>query len=264
MTAPIPDVAVPRAVAKAAATVRDREADVAAAKAAIQEANRAIEQALSEDRALLAEALDAGRTDPGTPREGAARQGLADAERRQAGEELRLQRARAALDEAVDEHVDGWQTQLTKALEQADAEVLDLVARLEAAEQERTRRRQMFWWARAKARGEQLPVLGAPPPARSPLLRNQQAGDDVYVVPELLTAVRAGVEQSTASADTARIVAYERRLAEQQAEAARIAERERREAEHAARVAEVERAEAERQAAALVEIAEQARPSNAA
>ena len=55
----LPDVAMPRAVSKGATVLREREADVIAAKQAVDEAQKAIAAAATEDRALLADALDA-------------------------------------------------------------------------------------------------------------------------------------------------------------------------------------------------------------
>jgi hypothetical protein len=60
---PLPDIAVPKAVQKAAGVVRDREADVAAAKQAIEDATRAVTAAIVRDREAAADALDAGRDD---------------------------------------------------------------------------------------------------------------------------------------------------------------------------------------------------------
>ena len=52
---------VPKAVAKAVVVVRDREADIAVAKANVEQAKAAIQEAIVGDRALFPGALDAGR-----------------------------------------------------------------------------------------------------------------------------------------------------------------------------------------------------------
>lgn len=76
--------------------------DVVAAKKAVDDAQKAIASALSDDRALLADALDAGRHDPGTPHEDETRAQLVEAQRRLDAEEVRLMRARQSLHEALD------------------------------------------------------------------------------------------------------------------------------------------------------------------
>jgi hypothetical protein len=198
----LPDLAVPRPVAKAASVVSDRESDVATAKQAVDAAKQTIEQARTDDRALLADALDAGRDDPGTPREDDARALLADAERRLAGEELRLTRARDALDETLSTTIDTWASALEGVVEQADAEALDLVDKLAAAEQERARRRHALTWAHRYQQGEKLPNLATVPQTKSAIVRNPQASPyDTYFVAELVDAVRGGLTRATLAAE---------------------------------------------------------------
>ena len=113
---------MPRPVAKASSVVRERESDVAAARAAVDEAKRGVQQAAGDDRALLADALDRGAGDPGTPKTDAAYERVAEAERLLAAEELRQQRAREALDVVLSQSIDGWVAAVTKSVEQAEVE----------------------------------------------------------------------------------------------------------------------------------------------
>ena len=200
-----PDLAVPRPVAKAAGVVRERESDVSAARAAVDEAKRAVQQAAGDDRALLADALDRGQGDPGTPRADAARERVAEAERLLEGQELRQQRAREALDAVLSQSIDGWVQAVTKSVEQSEADVLDLVDKLVAAEHERARQRHALAWLRAYRQGEKLPNVAAVPTTFSTLLRNERASPYEFLsIDDLLLHVKAGVERLTLASEHGR------------------------------------------------------------
>jgi hypothetical protein len=212
----LPEIAMPKPVEKAAAVVRDREADVAAAKAQIEAANIAIQHAVVEDRALFADALDAGGDDPGTPRADEASARLADAERRLAGEELRMMRAREALNAALSESITAWEAAVTKATEQAERDSLKLVDQLAAAERERARRRHAVTWARRYRQGEKLPNLGNVPRTPSALVKNPIASPfDTYGIVDLLDVVRDVTQ--------AMLAAEHERQAEQELQRLRVA-----------------------------------------
>jgi hypothetical protein len=124
----LPDLARPKAVARAAQVVADREADVAAARATVEQAKIDVTAAVGADNEAYASALDAGRDDPGRVAEDAARTALADAERRLAVEEVRQQRARAALEEALAEALPAWVETARESVISAEAHALELVA----------------------------------------------------------------------------------------------------------------------------------------
>jgi hypothetical protein len=209
----LPEQSQPRPVRKAAGILRDREADVATARAAVEEAKAAITEGVRLDREQYAAALDAGRDDPGTPHEDAAQAGLVAAERRLAAEEERRGRAQAALVAALVESIDAWDAALAKAVTEAEADVLDLVAKLEAAEHERARRRMALSWARSYRLAERLPRLDHVAGTPSTVVINSIAGPGTYTVEELLTHVRDSIERVTLGAETAR--AAERQAREQ-------------------------------------------------
>jgi hypothetical protein len=123
----LPEQARPKPVSRAAEAVRGRENDLAAARAALVEASRAIDQAVAEDRERYATERDAGRPDPGREAESAARAEHAEAQRRVGGEEVRLQRAEAEPRAAIDSSLDAWIGQLTKTTEEAELAALALV-----------------------------------------------------------------------------------------------------------------------------------------
>jgi hypothetical protein len=211
----LPEQARPKAVAKAAEAVRAREADLAGARAAVVEASRAIDQGVAADRQAYADALDAGRPDPGREAEGAARAQLEERQRRVAAEEVRLQRAEIELRSVLEECLPNWIAQLTKAIEEAEVEALAAVDRLLAAEEERARRRLALAWVRSFQAKRQLPPLGHAMTAFSTLLRSRMASDRDYIpIAELLGHVRAGLEAASLAAEQAPVAERER---EQQA-----------------------------------------------
>jgi hypothetical protein len=205
----LPDVGTPRPVKAAAALVRDREHDVAAAKSAVEETKAAIADAMRADREDYAAALDAGRPDPGDVHEAEARVALVAAERRLAGEELRLEHARAALDEALNTGIETWQASVEKALVEAERDELDLVDRLQAAELERAHRRQALTWVRAYRQASKLPSLAFVPAAPTPIVINPQAGPHTHDVLALVAGIRAGLERATLQAEAARLAERE-------------------------------------------------------
>jgi hypothetical protein len=206
----LPEQAQPKAVARAAEAVRAREADLAGARAAVVEANKAIEEAIVADREAYATALDAGRADPGREAEGAARAQLEECQRRVAAEETRLERAQAALREAIETTLPDWTAALERATEEAEVVALALVDQLRDAEQERARRRLALAWVRSFQARQQLPSLGHAITAFSTLLRSRMASDrDFLLVGELLDHVRAGIEQVTLQAEAARLAERE-------------------------------------------------------
>jgi hypothetical protein len=218
----LPQVAMPRRVAAAAKTLAAREVDADAARQAVQEASAAIELARVEDRALLADALDAGKGDPGSQRENEARARLADVERRAEGEELRRQRAQDELDRALNESIEGWEEKLTQAVEESEAHVMRLLDELEDAEAERGRRRLALAWAYRYVRGQKLPRLDHVPPTASTIRRH--ANDPAeYWVPELVDAIRGGVKRVTLAGEAARYAERKQREAEWEAARAKLA-----------------------------------------
>jgi hypothetical protein len=201
----LPEQAQPKAVAKAAATVREREADLAFARTGVVDASRAIDDAIIEDRTRYADALDRGEADPGREVEVTARALHAEAQRRVEGEEIRLQRAEVALRETLASNLDAWIGQLTKTTEEAERAALDLVDALRDAEQERARRRLALSWARSFQAKKQLPQLSHAGTAASTLLRNRQASPyDFVPIAELLDHIHGGIKQTSLAAEAAR------------------------------------------------------------
>jgi hypothetical protein len=204
----LPDLAQPKAVTRAAQLVRDREADVARAREAVEQAKASIQTAMVADRNAYADALDAGRADPGQQVEEAARAVLAEAERRLGVEEVRQQRARDALDQALSDALAAWTLAARKQVEASEVEALRLVDQLRAAVEERSRRRLALAWLERYAQAEKLPRLDNVPATATTAIRNPHAGPQTWAASELLDAIRAGIEQVTLEAEQARKVEH--------------------------------------------------------
>lgn len=197
----VPETVVPRPVAQAAKTLREREHELEAARQKVREATAQIELAIVEDRAALADALDRGEV-AGTAAEDQARRELAEAERLVAANELRCDRAREAFEQALHGSVDGWTTALTKSIRSSEQTCLRLVDELEAAERERARERVALSWLRRYASGAKLPPLFAGPTATS--LRMNQNSPATFSIVELLEHVRTGLREATIDAESER------------------------------------------------------------
>jgi hypothetical protein len=146
VTSQIPALEMPPAIGRAAQTRDERARDLAEAQQALREAQVAIETAIVEDRAAYASARDQGEDDPGPTRECAARERVADAERRLAGEQLRLARAEEELATAVGAHVDQWAARLAATWKKADAASEAALTKFEQAEAKRAEVRRVALW----------------------------------------------------------------------------------------------------------------------
>src|SRR4051812_10197357 len=111
----MPQTHMPDAIAEASGTLAARRADLVGLEQAVREAHAGLDAARAEDRAAYAAAMDQGRKDPGPKALERARAHLEDVERRRDGEQLRVQRAEAALRDALDAHRDEWAAELEQA-----------------------------------------------------------------------------------------------------------------------------------------------------
>ena len=206
----LPDAERLPEVAKAAAVLEAREADLAAAQQELREAKAGVESARAEDRLEYARSRDAGGDDPGARHLELAHRTLEDVERRHGGEMLRVGQSQAALDAALTEHLEVWREALEAALECADRESLKLLERFESAERDRAALRGALAWTQ---RPSSAPKPGGPVPSG---LRRNLNSPETFSVDELLAAVRTGLMSSTLEA--ARQRAVERGAAELEAE----------------------------------------------
>lgn len=115
MSAPLQLRVEPPPAVRRALEVRDARArDVASVRQDLHAARTAAEAAVAQDRAAYVAARDRGKPGPGPATEQAARARLADLERREAGEMVRLATAEDDLRAAVAEHVDAWTQSVAK------------------------------------------------------------------------------------------------------------------------------------------------------
>jgi hypothetical protein len=208
---------MPAPLARAAQVRADRLADVADTQRALREANVKIETGVIEDRADYAAARDQGRDDPGPVNERAARQEVADCERRLAGEKLRLAAAEEALTAAVHEQIDGWAERLTKQWGKADQASRAALAKLEEAEARRTEVRVIANWVAAVQRSGNLNERQRVVSDETSLGDARSAGAQLHAG-ELLTVLGTYLEATTAD----RFAAGSARRAEVRERAARL------------------------------------------
>jgi hypothetical protein len=93
-----------------------------------------------------ATARDQRKGDPGPARERQAAAHLADCERREAGEAMRLAAAEDALQEAIHEHVDEWPAEVAKRRAALDTEAERALDELEQVEARRSDVRALAVW----------------------------------------------------------------------------------------------------------------------
>ena len=189
MTPQLPTLEAPAAIAAAVKLRADRAADLAKAQAALREARIAVETAVAEDRAAYARARDARKADPGPARERAARDHVADCERRQAGEMMRAARAEDALAAAVDEHVDNWVAKVATRWAALDAQAERKLDELEQVEAERTQLRQLAAWLAGLQQGGG-PARPTPTVADATTLADARNADAFLSASELRATLR--------------------------------------------------------------------------
>ena len=198
--ATMPGVCRPPEVEQAASVLAQRQRDLADVEAEAREARAGIAAAEVEDRQAYAAARDQGKRDPGPKHVAAARERLADVERRLGGERLRLSVAEDAVQAALREYRDEWATALEAAQVELDAASLTAIERLERAEHERSQvRATRAWLATGKARAGVV---------QSGLKRNMNG--DLFSVPELVDGLKQAIGDSTLSAEQERAAERER------------------------------------------------------
>jgi hypothetical protein len=155
MSAPLQLPAEPPPAVRRALEVRDARArDVASVRQGLHAARTAAEAAVAQDRAAYVAARDRGKPDPGPATEQAARARLADLERREAGEMVRLATAEDNLRAAVAEHVDAWTQSVAKTWARADAASRRAIEKFqETEEQRRAIRMAAAWLAQVQESG---------------------------------------------------------------------------------------------------------------
>jgi hypothetical protein len=197
MTPQLPTAEAPAAIAAAVKTRAERAADLARAQGAVREARIAAETAVAEDRRAYAAARDARKGDPGPAHERAARERLADAERREAGEAMRLAAAEDALQSAIHEHVDDWAARIAKKWGALDREAERVLAELEEVEAKRTQLRQLgSWLAELQQSGD--PARPVPTVTDETALADGRSADAFLAAGQLRAALREHVAATSA------------------------------------------------------------------
>lgn len=155
----MPKTGAPEAIAAAVQTREQRRQDFRRASQRVQEATAGQAEADRLDLLATADARDRGEADPVPVNQERARRALEQASADLRVEELRLDRAHAALQEAVSAHAEQWAQAASQARSKADAKAAKAVQALRAAEEERTELRQVGTWLERLSAGESFDRL---------------------------------------------------------------------------------------------------------
>jgi hypothetical protein len=197
VTPQLPTLEAPPTITAAVKRCAERAEDFAKAQAALREARIAVETAVADDRAAYARARDARKGDPGPTRERAAREHVADCQRREAGEAMRLARAEDALAAAVDEHVDDWADRVAKRWAALDVQAERKLDELEQVEAERTQLRQLAAWLAGLQQGGDA-TRPTPTVADATQLADARSADAFLSASGLRAALREHIASTSA------------------------------------------------------------------
>jgi hypothetical protein len=148
MTRHMPEIAAPKAIRQALTTLREAESDLFSSVEAERTAQAGQQEAVSLDREALATARSSGAEPPGHVHRATAEQVLNEAIEVREADELRVERAVAALARELDAQAAAWLTAIEKARERADAEAVKRLELLGQVEKQRNELRSAAAWLR--------------------------------------------------------------------------------------------------------------------
>ena len=154
MTRHLPEIAAPKLVRQALATLRVAEDDLAASVQAEREAEAAQLEAIALDRQALADARTSGSEPPGRVHRERAEQALVGAVEVREADELRVATAEQRLAKELDAPTEAWISAIEKARDRADAEAVKRLEALRQVETQRSELRSAAAWLR------RLPEVG--------------------------------------------------------------------------------------------------------
>jgi hypothetical protein len=154
MTRHLPEIAAPKAVRQALATLRQAEDDLAASVQAEREAEAAQQEAIALDRQALADARTSGTEPPGRVNRERAEKGLVEAIEVREADELRVATAEQVLAKELDGQAKAWLRSIETARERADADAVKRLNALREVETQRSELRSAAAWLR------RLPEIG--------------------------------------------------------------------------------------------------------
>jgi hypothetical protein len=154
MTRHLPEIAAPKAIRQALATLRRAEEDLAGSEQGEREAEAGAQEAIGLDRAALADARASGSEPPGRVHRERAEQVLVEATEVREADELRVTRAEQELAKELDAHTAAWLKAIESARATADAEALNRLTALREVERQRGELRAAAVWLR------RLPEIG--------------------------------------------------------------------------------------------------------
>jgi hypothetical protein len=191
----LPTSFAPKQISAAFEARAERQADLARARAELETARAGVAEAERMDIAATADARDAGRPDPDREHERRAQAAFAEAERSVAAEQVRVERAHAALLQAIEEHREAWRRRAASEVERAEVAAVKALAALEDAYERRHLARVVLAWMDAAESGSGIDRLlrkGAVAPSGTVELSSPNR--QPYTVGQVLEALRSDLD----------------------------------------------------------------------
>jgi hypothetical protein len=226
MTRHLPEIAAPKAVRQALATLRQAEDDLLASQQAEREAEAAQQEAIALDRQALADARTSGSEPPGRVNRDRAEAALAEAIEVREADELRVATAEQTLAKELDEQAAVWLTAIVKARDRADDAALKALQALREAEAQRGQlRAASVWLGRLPAVGfDVLAVRPVKPVPSVTALGDARNAGAMLTATALLDAFGEYVESSSVTAEREQIAEREAKADEQERRLAELRE----------------------------------------
>lgn len=151
MTRHLPEIAAPKPVRQALATLRQAEDDLLASQQSEREAEAAQQEAIALDRQALADARTSGSEPPGRVHREGAEQALVEAVEIREADQLRVSSAEQVLAKELDGQAATWFKSIEAARTRADAEAVKRLEALREVETQRNELRSAAAWLRRLA-----------------------------------------------------------------------------------------------------------------
>jgi multidrug efflux pump subunit AcrA (membrane-fusion protein) len=193
----LPTSFAPKSIAAAFEARAERQADYARARAELEACRAGLAEAKRLDVAATADARDAGRPDPEREHERRAQAAYDEAERSLEAERLRLERAHAALLEAIEQNAEGWRSRAETEVEKAERDARKGLGALEDAYERRHLAHVVTNWLAAVGEGrgiERLLRKGATAPTSTVELSSPNR--EPYSIGAVLHALRADLDET--------------------------------------------------------------------
>jgi hypothetical protein len=204
----VPAVAAPAPIVAALDAFEQRRQDYRRAVQALREAQAGVTEADRLDLLAVADARDAGHADPLPVNRERARRAVEAARHDEQVEQLRLERAHAALVDAVEAHAQAWAQAASQARVKADSKAAKALTQLRQAEDERAELRRVDRWLSGLATGASFDYLarkGAAVVAADTALSDPRNQGRQLTASELMAALEDYFAATTEQTDERRV-----------------------------------------------------------